>query len=98
MAMSSSVQMTGTWRVDSVVAQQALGTAAEPGESTMNADARSAPRWSTSSFGDAPDFSPMELASLGCRQTIYVEHSQPHTHRRRPARRRLCRDHEGMAH
>ena len=30
----------------------------------MNADARSAPRWSTSSFGDAPDVSPMELGSL----------------------------------
>ena len=30
----------------------------------MNADARSAPRWSTSSFGDAPDFSPKELSSL----------------------------------
>ena len=28
----------------------------------MNADARSAPRWSTSSFGDAPDLS---LGSLG---------------------------------
>jgi len=30
----------------------------------MNADPRSAPRWSTSSFGDAPDVSPVELGSL----------------------------------
>src|ERR1035438_3020646 len=56
--------MTGTGRVDSAVAEQALGTAAEPGESIMNADARNAPRWSTSSFGDAPDLSAMEMVSL----------------------------------
>ncbi len=30
----------------------------------MNSDPRSAPRWSTSSFGDAPDVSPMELGFL----------------------------------
>ena len=30
----------------------------------MNTDARSPPRWSTSSFGDAPDVSPMELGFL----------------------------------
>ena len=31
----------------------------------MNADAPSTPRWSTSSFGDAPDLSPTEMVSLG---------------------------------
>jgi hypothetical protein len=30
----------------------------------MNADPRSGPRWSTSSFGDAPDVSPVELGAL----------------------------------